>query len=479
MWPSAILNIVMYDLGLVDRVALAALGSAAERMIVQRWLELTFDHSHPEWRVTGQAPTCPDAEATLLQDTADGSADRLYHSVAGTAAKVLLAGGTHSWQFQAVRSHLLKDLSGSTRSFDERLRDLCPSSWATPPDRSPVTVTWRAESELPKHATFTWAGKSVPSGHRWAGDDDVVAGTDSRDGRRTFTLSTKARADEPLAISRAAARLQFEGSVAVDLARLTSLDAPLRLAPQIDLRGSDRMAFVRLPAMPRLQVDRMRRVADSAYASFRSNPDDVAAKQLVAGLRWLSVAVDRWNESPAMAGALTYIALDTAHNGCVVEHREGCKGDLIHRTALDRYVGTLQHRLADEIESYLLRVWGSTKKRARGRRRPADWMVSAPLSREGGAVSVWAKRLMAAMSGHEDSDPLLRFHLAELVTLHAGRLKVIRERCIDDLRELRKARNELVHDQALLLAEQRTAFLTSLAVEMLLLRLEDSPPTVI
>jgi hypothetical protein len=197
----------MYDLGLVDREALAALGNASERMVVQRWVELTFDHSHPEWRLSGRSPAEPDPEVRLLRDLAESKTDRLFHTVAEVAADVLLAGGTHSWQFQAVRSHLLKGADRAGRSFSERLRDLCPSSWdEKPPEAGESKVFWRAESSLPKNARFAGAGKTVPSGGGWAGDAAVAAETYLRDGRRLFVLSTRTATRDPRASSVAQLR---------------------------------------------------------------------------------------------------------------------------------------------------------------------------------------------------------------------------------------------------------------------------------
>ena len=77
------------------------------------------------------------------------------------------------------------------------------------------------------------------------------------------------------------------------------------------------------------------------------------------------------------------------------------------------------------------------------------------------------------MNGFEAYQPLLRFHLAELVLLKKRKLNEIRKRCCSDIKELRDSRNELVHDTGPLLSAQRTSYLASLAMEMLLLRIEE------
>jgi hypothetical protein len=284
----------------------------------------------------------------------------------------------------------------------------------------------------------------------------------------------RAGGDDPRLINRAAARLQVEGTIAVDLARLTSLDHPLRLAPHIEVKGTGRMNAVHFSPMPRLQSRRLRQATESAYSELRETPDEPKVKQIVAALRWLSLATTRWNESPQMAASLLYIALEAAHGGCIVSHRGNCKGDQYHETAVDRYIRSLPTQLADEVEAYMLRLRGSTQgaRDSSGRSSSYTWMSKVRLNRRDQPIGPWAKRIMKAMAGAESYDPLLRFHLAELVKLHRGRLTRIREDCIDDLRELRDARNELVHATELVLSEQRTTYLASLAIEMLLLRIE-------
>jgi hypothetical protein len=99
-------------------------------------------------------------------------------------------------------------------------------------------------------------------------------------------------------------------------------------------------------------------------------------------------------------------------------------------------------------------------------------MMEVHILRSGRSPAAWAHAIMRAMSRWGSTDPLLRFHLAELVRLNGRRLDAIRARCREDLVELRAARNALVHAEDLLLAEQRTSYLASLATEIVLLQLE-------
>jgi hypothetical protein len=465
-----------------ERRALARLVDATEKITVQRWVELTYDDTHPEWRLKGEKPRNADPEGLVLQALAQSRTDQLYHAVTDLASLCLMEGGTLDWQFNSVRSYLLCDNAKTQKTFEERIKDLCPASGDEPSSVRPH-VTWKSETVLPSTTKFPWAGKAIPSHSALPGEGKIIAGTRRWDGSRYFALRTRAAGDDPRLINRAAARIQLEATIAVDLARLTTLEEPLRLAPQIDIRGTDRMSHVRLPPMPRLDSGRIMRATSSAYRMLLDDPEERNVKQVAASLRWLSLATTRWSESPTMAATLLYIALETAHNGCVVSHRtrwnpkkrereESCGGDAVHETALDRYIRTLPIQLADEIERYILR------KRARQKRTSqssagASWMWKVRVARRQEPVIRWANRLMKAMTDSESEDPLLRFHLAELIKLRGRRLQDIRERCADDLVDLRKARNELVHDTDLLLSEQRISYLASLAVEMLLLRIEE------
>ena len=466
----------MYDLTLTDRAALADLASDAERMVVQRWMELTFSHTHPEWRLRGHPPGDPEPAKALLSAVAQERVERTYHAVADLAASMLLAGGNDRWQFQAVRSYLLNGARRSGRSFSVRLADLCPESWSDAPEEQPPTVAWRSLSELPRHARMPWTGAFPASAAGGPAEEPVVAGTEtSTEGKRVFTLKTRASGSDPRLVSEAAARLHFQGTVVLDLARLTVQRQPLTMAPQIDVEGPTApFAYQALPGMPRLVEARLRRIAAALGARFRAHPEDLALQRAIAALRWISLAHTRWPESPAMAAGLAYIALDTAHNGCIVRHREDgrCSCGAATPAALDRYVETLRERLALDVEKYLLRVRGKRKDLDAGRRDPERWMSRVRLSRDGESLVRWIDTLLHAMSRGRSKDPLLRFHLVEIRRLHGRRLAAVRERCAEDLAELRAARNALVHDKDLLLAEQRTAYLAALATEMVLLHLE-------
>lgn len=465
----------MYDFTVRDRAALDRLESDTQRMVVRRWAELTSVHSHPEWRLHGRPPRGDDPTTALLRAVDADNSGRAYHAVADVAANMLQAGGNLSWQYRAVRSYLLHGAERSGKSFDERLCDLCPESWTQPDGDPPLTVTLRSESTLPRHAKMPWTGIVPSAAAAGPVGAPITAGTETMsDGSRVFILQTRAAGRDPRYVHEAMARLHFEGTVAVDLARLT-VQSPLRLSPQVDVEGAGApISSLRPPPMPRLDEARLRRIAAGLGERFRAGPDDVWTQRAIAALRWLSLAYTRWQEAPAMAAGLVYIALETAHNGCVNRHRDdgrcGC-GDA-HPTALERYVETLRDRLASEAEAYLLRTVGSGQGRRAGRRRPEPWMVRTRIKRGGRSIARWTEDLMGAMARAGSRDSLLRFHLAEIHRLHGSRRAAVSARCDRDLAELRMARNALVHDKDLLLTEQRTAYLACLATETTLLYLE-------
>ncbi len=462
----------MVDLGPKAQTHFGALATAAERLVVQRWLELTFDHTHPEWRLQGHPPTVGDPLATVKSDLNDQRVNRLHHTVADLAAQILVEGGTTNWQFSSVRTYLLRGAQDG-RSFTDRVSALTRAT-STPSDgQPPPALTWIADSQMSKGASYSWSGKAVPQSEA-SSDATVIKATTITDaGSRTFCLRTDAAADDSRSITQGMARLHFHGTVAVDLARLTVPMGDLRLRSTIDVARSEILSYLPVPEMPRMQAHRVKRAVANAYARFREDPADGPAMQTIAGLRWMSVALTRWRESPAMAGTLCYVALDAAFNGCVARHRRNCVGAARHESALELYLRTLRGSLAGEIEEYLLRIRGTAKEVRAGRRSPPKWMLaSRSLRRDRRGVAGWSSELMTAMSGDEDSDPLLRFRLAELRKFNGARLRLIGERCEKDLTELRKARNELVHDSRLLLSEQRASYLAALATEMLLVRAE-------
>jgi len=460
----------MYDLSVS---ALERLDSASERMVVQRWIELTADHTHPEWRLSGTPPSAKAPLDALMSDLRANRVDRLYHAVRELASALLLADGQARWQFNAVRTYLLGRAGRADRPFSARVEDLAQVDRDLDLAGLSPEVVWEAGSAISIHGSHPWVDNDVPSVVPLNGQARIVADAPRVGSKRIFRLRTAVVSDDPRHIAQGVARLHFHGSLAVDFARLTISDHDVHLPPQMGVERSARLSTASVPAMPRMSQTRLTHVADRAYSALQERPSDMAVQQVIAGLRWLSVALARWRESPVMAATICYMALDAAHNGCVTEHRRRCRRE--HESALDLYTRTLRARLADELESYLLRLRGTNRQIKKGQRNPPAWLRDVrEVRREDQSVAAWSTKMMKAMSGFEHADPLLRFHFAELRNLNGRRLETIRERCSTDLDELRKARNELVHDTGLLLAEQRTSYLAALAIEMLLITAESS-----
>jgi hypothetical protein len=238
----------MFSFAPRERAALAGLEADGERMVVQRWIELTFDHAHPEWRLHGRPSGRADPAAALRAALAEDRVDAVYHAVGHVAASILRAGGTHNWQFNAVRTYLLGSGDGS---FAERLDNLCPERWHDPADPKPATVVWRSESTFPRTVAMPWSGPLPVSN---ADDAPVMAATQwAEDGSRFFVLRTRVPHGDPRHVGEAALRLSHEGTIAVDMARLT-LREPLRLSPRLEVNGSAALESLRPPTMPRVSV---------------------------------------------------------------------------------------------------------------------------------------------------------------------------------------------------------------------------------
>jgi hypothetical protein len=148
----------------------------------------------------------------------------------------------------------------------------------------------------------------------------VTSGTERSGGDRFFVLRSRALGADPRLLSQAASRLQFEGTLAVDIARLTSGQPRLRLGPAMGVRDSPTLQWLRIPDLPGVG-ERLRHAVEYSYSLLVHDPTSRDAKQRIAAIRWLSLVLTRWSESPPMAATLLYVALETAYNGCVVRHK--------------------------------------------------------------------------------------------------------------------------------------------------------------
>lgn len=463
----------IYNFSKEERAALTELGSATERMVVERWVELTFDHTHPEWCLSG-LPAKADPLPDVLLGLDTERADRVYHSVERLASYLLLHGASHNWQYSSAHNHLLMNRAGNDHDFRRRLRNLHPSAWLDPLSSKRVRVQWWSDTPLSGPVRLPWGNDFVPPFGDEPSEHEIVGRVQGRTGNRYLMLSAGAKGEEPLALAQAAAQVQRDDGVAADLARLASPGLMLQMEQSITVKGSSRMDSVRFPEMPRLNSSRIQRASREAIIAMRSAHQPRELKQLVTALRWLSLALARWNESPPMATTLIYVALDTAHNGCIYRHRgDKCGCEDSQPTALDRYVNTLPSRLQLEIVHYLGRERSNLRKAPQAVKERHRWLFEhlGPSDRQ--SPSRWAERLMTQMGGFEAYQPLLRFHLAQLMLLKKRRLNEIKTRCCSDIKELRDSRNELVHDTGPLLNTPRTSYLASLAMEMLLLRIEE------
>lgn len=442
-------------------------------MVVERWVELTFDHTHPEWCLSGLPPEA-DPLPELLSDLDRDRTDHAYHTVERLASHLLLEGASHNWQFHSAHGHLLMNPADTDRDFQRRLQDLHPSAWHDPLAGKQVRVQWWSDTPLHGPVKLPWGNDSMPPFGDEPSEHEINGRVQGRAGDRYLLISTAAKGEEPLALAQAAAQVQRDGGVAIDLARLASPKLLMQMDQSMAVKGSSRMHEVRFPEMPRLNSTRIQRASREAIIAMRASHHPRELKQLVTALRWLSMALARWNESPAMATTLIYVALETAHNGCIDRHRgEKCTCKASQPTALDRYIKSLPSRLRLEILHYLAHERGNLRKAPQAVKRRHRWLFEdfAPPGRQN--PSKWAEGVIARMSEFEAEQPLLRFHLAQLVLLKKRRLEKIAARCRGDLEELRESRNEMVHDTGPLLSVQRTSYLASLAMEMLLLRIEE------
>jgi hypothetical protein len=469
----------MRDLSARDRDALRALPGPTARMVVQRWLELTDPHTHPHWRLAHPQGGPGGVVARVLEQIAEERSDAAYASTADLFGEMLATGSSAAWQQATVRSFLLDPAGRYDLDFEERLRRLDPSREPDADERMAPGVrpeiNWRLEPPVAGSTRIGWPANFEIALGAGAGEGDSPIRVLSRwvDDKRYLLLSARAPADTPRAAHRTAARLREEGSFLLDALRLSVASGRATAALSYSVEGSARLNGVPSPPMPRMLPQRVREAVSANVQLYEADRPPPSVRRCVSAMRWLSTALARWHESPAFATALLWMALEVQYDRCVWGHRKRCRrrGMPGHRSAVELYVETLPDRLGAEIESYLLSTRGKRAEVERGHRNPPPWMLTTYFSRGSQALRPWLHKLMRAMEPGRLEDPLLRYHCAEVARIGAARDDVARG-CQRALEDLYSARNAIVHHGNVLLEEERSMYLASLAVELVLLGLE-------
>ena len=458
----------MYDFNDEQRRALEPL-SRAERLVAERWVELTHEDTHPHWRCrprSGQIEIIRQQLETAVRSDEIDSIPGILEELSGL---LLSYGRSRDWQHKAVLSFLI-DQKQRNKSLDflARLRALTVDDNSRSFAESTVTLEWRITEDLPANARLPWR------------DPSLVVGADRREysliergkgADRHWIVTTAVEADEPLAIARAATEMLSDATSLLDLLRIAYSDAGIFRSHRIVVVGSSRLSYVRLRPLPRVRTRAHARDAvRTVFNVVKSDPTSEISRRLLGAARWFSTAIVRWPESPRFATGTLWMALESLFGKCVIRH-DRCRhsGQL---TAADLYAEVLFESLADEIENYLLRVRGTAADRGKSIRNPPRWL-SGRISRDGRDPRQWAADIVRKVPSNERQEPSLVWHCYSLAQADQSMVIAARSNAQSYLQSLKKMRNSLAHEGNPLLRDDEADFLAAFAAEILFMAFQN------
>jgi hypothetical protein len=107
----------MYDFTSAQRDALAAMPSLAARFAIERWVELTYEDTHPYWRCRPKELNLTKGAAHVDAAVRAGALNEVARRVAQVSGGLLAKGFTRDWQYNAVKTYLI-DTAGSHAAED-------------------------------------------------------------------------------------------------------------------------------------------------------------------------------------------------------------------------------------------------------------------------------------------------------------------------------------------------------------------------
>lgn len=157
----------MYNFTAAQRGALAAKPSTAAVLAIERWVEITYEDTHPYWRCRPEKVRIADGAARLDAAVRTNSLNDVPACVALVSGALLANGFGRDWQYNAVKTYLLDPVGEfSSEDFLDRLRTLASGKSTQGAEvGGPVTLEWRISERLPAAARLPWRDPGVTLGH--------------------------------------------------------------------------------------------------------------------------------------------------------------------------------------------------------------------------------------------------------------------------------------------------------------------------
>lgn len=460
----------MYDFTPDQRNALAAMPSVAARLAMERWVEATYEDTHPYWRCRPKKLKLTEAAARLDAAVRASSLNQVPLRVAQVSGALLANGFGRDWQYNAVKTYLIDPVRKfASEDFFERMRTLAlGQSTRAAEIGGPVTLEWRISERLPAAAKLPWRDPAITLGRE---KREYVITERGKGPERQWVISTAVEDDLTQRITRAAALMTADATTLMDLVRVTYGEPEAFRSHRIDVIGSSRMTYVRSRPVPRVRTRARARVAvRKVLETIASNPSSELTRRLIGASSWFSTSIVRWPENPRFATAMLWMALEALFGKCVIHHHK-CR----HRrqlTAVDLFTRDLLSSLANELEDYLLHMRRTESDWKKGIRNPPQW-CRGWISRGSQHPQAWAADLLGRILDTDQSEPLFVWHCNELLAFDehvkaAARLDAERQ-----LRRLERMRNAVAHKGDPLLDDEEADFLAAVAGEILFIAFED------
>lgn len=125
---------------------------------------------------------------------------------------------------------------------------------------------------------------------------------------------------------QAASQLRGEGSIILDIMRITTPGLSISASPRVEVIAPTRNkpTWLAAPAIPRLYSGRLDGLMRRVMAAYQSGPFRPELRRLIDSIRWLGVFISRWQEASVFATPMLYMAIEAAHGKCVYGHLRGC-----------------------------------------------------------------------------------------------------------------------------------------------------------
>lgn len=465
----------MYDFTRAQRHALATMPSPAARFAVERWVELTYEDTHPYWRCRPNELKLSDGAARLETAIRGGNLDEVAGCIAQVSGGLLAQGFSRDWQYNAVKSYIIDASSKfATEDFFDRLRTLASGQSTRAAEvGGPVTLEWRITEQLPAGVKLPWREPSVTLGRQERHKREYTITERGKAQEREWVVSTAVDDDLTRHITSAAASITSDASILLDLVRVTYGEPGAFQSHRIEVKGSSRMTYVRSRPVPRVRTRaRARAAVGRVLKIIAKDPSSELARRLTGAVGWFSTFVVRWPENPRFATAMLWMALEALFGQhCVIQHKNRCR----HRrqlTAVDVFASDLSSSLANELEDYLLHMRGTESDWKKGIRNPPEW-CRGWISRGTQAPREWAAGFLEGIPDSDQSEPLFKWHCEELVRFDATGEAAARGDAERNLRRLERMRNAAAHEGDPLLGDEEADFLGAFAGEILFMAFDD------